>query len=463
MPVAFNPPPFPTADTTIAAPVDANADASIPADAFAQLLVAAGGDAPMATDARDPVGKGRLAALRGFADASLRLAADGKSAAALLGGRDIAQGLDADAAAGTDDPRVRGDDELPVDAASIAAALNAAIGAAPKADGPTEVDVRGAPKAGASDEPTDGRASADAPLEAIGTAPGEIGMPAVAAQVDARGTPATPGVQSRNDKAEPAERGVKADIARIGETQRTASPASAAVAAASPVDRKDVPHAATQNLKAAKADLQADTRSDAIVPGAIPVPASDASNAAATAKELLGDSVAKLKEALERSGSAVSAQALASAQPASNAAPANVQTIETPIGQPGFQDEFAGKLSQVVMLKQDRAEFHLHPAELGPVDVQISFASDQAVVLITAPQAATRDALEQTLPQLRDMLADQGITLGQATVQGERNPGEQGNADRGDDRGSAGTGSSRAAPEIAVRPARIRGLVDTYA
>lgn len=149
----------------------------------------------------------------------------------------------------------------------------------------------------------------------------------------------------------------------------------------------------------------------------------------------------------------------ASAQPTTSSAP--VINIDTPVNAPGWQGEFAGKLTQVVVMRSDSAEFHLHPAELGPVDVQISFAADQAVILITAPHAASRDALEQALPYLRDMLADQGINLGQASVQSES---RQSFAEARPEAVAAGReleGLSMPLPE--ARVVHMRGLVDTFA
>jgi flagellar hook-length control protein FliK len=50
------------------------------------------------------------------------------------------------------------------------------------------------------------------------------------------------------------------------------------------------------------------------------------------------------------------------------------------------------------------------------VSVRIEMRADQASVQIVAASPETRSALEQSLPQLRDLLATQGITLGQASV-----------------------------------------------
>lgn len=103
----------------------------------------------------------------------------------------------------------------------------------------------------------------------------------------------------------------------------------------------------------------------------------------------------------------------------SSSAPSHRATIETPVGAPGFTAAVADKLGQLILVKNEHAELHLHPSETGPIDVRINVVADQATLSITAPHAATRDALEQALPQLRDALAQQGITLGQATVQSE--------------------------------------------
>ena len=159
----------------------------------------------------------------------------------------------------------------------------------------------------------------------------------------------------------------------------------------------------------------------------------------------------------------VAAPALPGAAPAAMPTATPVLSVDTPVGAAGWQAEFAGKLSQVVFMRSDSAEFHLHPAELGPVDVQISFAADQAVILITAPHAASRDALEQALPHLREMLADQGISLGQASVQGEsRQPSAQADAKPGQNSGGGETPLAQAVV-AAARVVHMRGLVDTFA
>lgn len=67
----------------------------------------------------------------------------------------------------------------------------------------------------------------------------------------------------------------------------------------------------------------------------------------------------------------------------------------------------------------DAARLRLHPANLGPLDIQIAVEDDRAQVWFGAQNAATRDALEAALPRLREMFAEQGLELAQADV-GER-------------------------------------------
>jgi len=143
------------------------------------------------------------------------------------------------------------------------------------------------------------------------------------------------------------------------------------------------------------------------------------SSAAATLAALLApageplDKASAAKPAVELSA----AQALAAQQPPPAPAPAlHVETISTPAFTPGWQAETVNTLAQIVLTRTERAELRLHPAELGPVNVRIEMRADQATVQIVAASPETRSALEQSLPQLRDLLATQGITLGQASV-----------------------------------------------
>src|SRR6185436_20526917 len=58
-----------------------------------------------------------------------------------------------------------------------------------------------------------------------------------------------------------------------------------------------------------------------------------------------------------------------------------------------------------------RAELHLNPAEMGPVSVQIVVDGAHARVDFGADLAASRQAIENGLPELASALRDAGLTL----------------------------------------------------
>ncbi|MFZ2161853.1 MAG: flagellar hook-length control protein FliK [Sideroxyarcus sp.] len=167
------------------------------------------------------------------------------------------------------------------------------------------------------------------------------------------------------------------------------------------------------------------------------------------------------------------AAALASLQntAASVAAPAlqPVQiTVNTPVNQNRWADEFSQKITWLASSNQSQtAELHLNPPQLGPLDVVIKVSGDQATALFTSPHAAVREAVEQAMPRLRDMLADNGITLGNATVSDHapRDQGQTGtqrtaaqSANDIPDTAAVGNTAARASPI-----SRHNGIVDTFA
>ncbi len=184
--------------------------------------------------------------------------------------------------------------------------------------------------------------------------------------------------------------------------------------------------------------------------------------------------VASSDEKLAAAAPLPTAAALASMQ-AAQPTPASVLpaqiTINTPVTQDKWGDEFNQKITWLATSKEQSAELHLNPPQLGPMDVVLKVSGDQATALFTSPHAAVRDAIEQALPKLREMMADNGIMLGNATVsdQAARN-GQDGSgsdsrspAPRSGSGGIAETGAS-ASPTVRVSPiSRHNGIVDTFA
>ena len=139
--------------------------------------------------------------------------------------------------------------------------------------------------------------------------------------------------------------------------------------------------------------------------------------------------------------------------------------INTPVTHDAWGGEFNQKITWLATQHEQSAELHLNQPHLGPLDVVLKVSGDQATAMFTSPHAAVRDAVEQALPKLREMLADNGIMLGNATVN-DQSSKEQPKGDGGlfgrvggvtSPGGSIQTGGS-AAP---IR--RHHGMVDTFA
>lgn len=151
----------------------------------------------------------------------------------------------------------------------------------------------------------------------------------------------------------------------------------------------------------------------------------------------------------------------------------NPQTIATPLGNSGWSDEFSQKISWMSTQKNQVAELHLNPPDLGPLDVVLKISDNQATALFTSPHGAVREAVENALPKLREMLADNGITLGNATVSDQPPRDREAEKFMGQGSGTAaqhGESSGTAKPESistaaaqAVGGRRHHGMVDTFA
>ena len=146
--------------------------------------------------------------------------------------------------------------------------------------------------------------------------------------------------------------------------------------------------------------------------------------------------------------------------------------INTPVSNQAWGNEFNQKITWMATQNHQTAELHLNPPNLGPLDVVLKVSGDQATALFTSPHAAVRDAVQQALPQLRDMLAGNGITLGNAMVS-DQSPKDQqawqASQQQRSHKGSTGTldtslvSGSISSVAGASLVTRHQGLVDTFA
>lgn len=158
---------------------------------------------------------------------------------------------------------------------------------------------------------------------------------------------------------------------------------------------------------------------------------------------------------------------------ASNSANAAQQTVNTPLGNAGWTDDFTQKINWMTTNQKDQvAELHLNPPDLGPLNVVLKVSDNQATATFTSPHSAVREAVENAIPKLREILADNGITLGNTTVsdQTPRDNGANASLDqrtRNPDGGWAEHGRRQSDTDTAPVPQasatkRHNGLVDTF-
>jgi flagellar hook-length control protein FliK len=135
--------------------------------------------------------------------------------------------------------------------------------------------------------------------------------------------------------------------------------------------------------------------------------------------------------------------------------------LSSPVGTAAWNDELGNQLTWMTHQGLDSASLRLSPEHLGPLEVRISVQNGDASVWFGATHPDTRAALEQALPHLREMFANQGLTLTDSGVSREsprqqsKNPAPQGVA------AVSAIGGTNMAATSAVRVSL--GLLDTYA
>ena len=99
----------------------------------------------------------------------------------------------------------------------------------------------------------------------------------------------------------------------------------------------------------------------------------------------------------------------------SSSAPGQSSIMET-LGRSDWGQGMGKQVMWMVNQNISRAEIRLHPANLGPLEVSIEMDNDQVNVAFSSRHADVRDAVEQALPRLREMLEDKGLNLSHADV-----------------------------------------------
>lgn len=163
----------------------------------------------------------------------------------------------------------------------------------------------------------------------------------------------------------------------------------------------------------------------------------------------------------------LAAQHAAAGQEAAKATPPN---IDTPLQNPNWGRNFGEGIVWMAKNDQQSAQININPPQLGPLQITLHLNGDQASAVFASPHAEVRQAIQDAMPQLRDMLAASGINLGQADV-GSQGPApgrefaaQQGNQNRSGDENAILSPDTQFADKSPGQPIlRGRGLVDLFA
>src|SRR5690606_38017918 len=111
----------------------------------------------------------------------------------------------------------------------------------------------------------------------------------------------------------------------------------------------------------------------------------------------------------------------------------------TPLGQNGWAEDVGSKVIWMTSRGESKAELVITPPNLGKVEVSINMNGDQASAQFLASTREAKEALEQALPRLRELMAQAGVNLGETSVN------TSGDQRTGDDDGSTRARSGRGA------------------
>ena len=148
--------------------------------------------------------------------------------------------------------------------------------------------------------------------------------------------------------------------------------------------------------------------------------------------------------------------------------PLGLQSINTPVRHPQWGQVLGQRVVVMANQKIQEAKITLNPEKLGPVQIKLHMDKDQQVhVSMLAQHGTTREAMENAIPKLKEMLEQAGIAFGSMDV-GDQKDFDQAKEEAGFGKGSQNSaGLNSADDEQNEKPVVLQtknnNLVDYYA
>ena len=103
----------------------------------------------------------------------------------------------------------------------------------------------------------------------------------------------------------------------------------------------------------------------------------------------------------------------------------NTETIA--IYRKDFADAVKDKVMVMINQKIQQVDIQLDPPEMGNIHVRVNLQNEQAAVQFVVQNQQAKEALEQNMGKLRDMLAESGVDVGDANIEQRQAKEQNGN------------------------------------
>ena len=104
----------------------------------------------------------------------------------------------------------------------------------------------------------------------------------------------------------------------------------------------------------------------------------------------------------------------------------NIQAETISINRKDFTDAVKDKVMVMINQKIKQLEIRLDPPELGSMHVKLNMQNEQAAVNFVVQNQQAKEALEQNMDKLKDMLAQSGVDVGDANIEQQNQQAQEG-------------------------------------
>ena len=151
--------------------------------------------------------------------------------------------------------------------------------------------------------------------------------------------------------------------------------------------------------------------------------------------------------------------------------PQNTPSITAHLHDNKWSQQLSDRVLWLARGDVQNAQINITPAHLGPIQISLSLNGEQMTAHFVSANQEVRQALEDALPRLREMLAGAGINLGQANVGSQQQQQAQAEqfAAKGENSRQSSDGAILPADQHGIDTASARpiqrgqGLVDLFA